>query len=268
VASGRPDPEPVGSVLRRMKNLAIDSVGMGFRGSSRIRGRRPGWMRRASDVRFVGISAGTEESTLLHFLAPRFGDVADEVYRQGRLFSTIPRQNDTAFDIMGDIVTDVAKNLRDSDRFDVRVLQHLESFKEPLFQNGVDEIAITGGRLPPKRPPIINSTVADIATSLYRETPAPVRARVMGHLDMIRASDKVFTLNLKDGQRVRGIWLGATVTALKDHYDQDVVVNGMITFRPSGTVLRFDAEAMRAVFGKWPGDETDDEILRTLAEVE
>jgi len=25
---------------------------------------------------------------------------------------------------------------------------------------------------------------------------------------------------------------------------------------------------MKAVFGKWPGDETDDEVLRTLAEIE
>jgi hypothetical protein len=304
VAQGRPDPEPVGSVLRRMKILAVDSVGMGFRGSSRSRGRRPGWMRRASDVRFVDVSSGPDDTTLLHFTAPRFGEVAEAVYRQGQLFGTLPSENDTAFDVMGDMVTDVAKRLRDSDRFDVGVLQRLESFKEPVFHHGVDEIALLGGRLPDARPPTIDPALADIATSLYQETPAPVRARVAGHLDMIRASDKVFSLILRDGQKVRGIWLGASVGPLRHYLDQDVVVNGMVTYRPSGSVLRIDAEAidaathadrlfsklpppaaltlrrpnllhpqtastgMKAVFGKWPGDETDEEVLRTLAEVE
>ena len=70
------------------------------------------------------------------------------------------------------------------------------------------------------------------------------RARIAGHLDMIRASDKVFDLNLDDGHKVRGIWLGDSVDALRNHLDRDVVVNGMVAFRPSGTVLRIDAETI------------------------
>jgi hypothetical protein len=304
VAQGRPDPEPVGALLRRVKNLAVDSVGMGFRGSSRIRGQRPAWMQRASDVRFVEISSGPNDSTLLHFTAPRFGEVAEEIYRQGQLFGTTPGQDDTAFDVMGDMLTDVARRLRDSDRFDIGVLQRLEGFKKPVFHHGVDDVSLLGGRLPGDHPPTIDIQLTDIATSLYQETPAPVRARVSGHLDMIRVSDKVFVLILIDGQRVRGIWLGDSIAPLRHHLDQDVVVNGTVAYRPSGSALRIDAETidatsasdqlfsklpppsgltlrkphllqsqtaatgMKAVFGKWPGDETDDEILRTLAEVE
>ncbi len=108
---------------------------------------------------------------------------------------------------------------------------------------------------------------------------------------------------LKDGRQVRGIWLGESIQPLLEHVDQDVVVNGLLSFRPSGSVLRIDAEAvdpagpadsffsklptgvarlgrrqilqpqtssvgMHAVFGKWPGDETDEEVLRTLEEIE
>lgn len=304
MGQGRPDPDPLGSVLRRMKSLAVDSVGMGFRRSSRGRGARPMWMRLASDVRFVAIGAGPEDSTVLHFTAPRFGEVADEVYRQGQLFGTLPDQNDTAFDLMGDMLNDVAKQVRNSDRFDVGVLQHLERFKEPVFDHGIDDVSLLGGRLLEAQPPIIDRRLTDIASSLYEETPEPGRARIAGHLDMIRASDKVFDLNLDDGHKVRGIWLGDSVDALRNHLDRDVVVNGMVAFRPSGTVLRIDAETidpattgdrlfsklpapagltlqrihllqpqtaatgMKAVFGKWPGEETDEEVLRTLAEVE
>jgi hypothetical protein len=261
-------------------------------------------MRRASDVRFVGVSAGTHAGTLLHFNAPRFGDVAEEVYQQGQLFGELPNQSDTAFDVMGDIVTDIATHRRDSDRFDIGVLQRVERFKEPVFHHGVDNISLLGGRLSSEHPPTIDSALTDIATSLYQETPVPVRARVCGHLDMIRASDKVFSLILNDTAKVRGVWLGATIAPLRQHLDQDVVINGMVTYRPSGAVLRIDAETvdtassadrlfsklpapsglllrkthllhpqsallgMKAVFGHWPGDETDDEVLRTLAEVE
>ncbi|HZL35359.1 MAG TPA: hypothetical protein VFC78_08615 [Tepidisphaeraceae bacterium] len=287
-----------------MKSLAIDSVGMGFRGSSTARGRRPDWMKRASDIRFVGLSSDTDDSTLLHFTAPRFGDVAAEVYREGQLFGALPVEADSAFDLLGDIITDVAQRRRDSDRFDIGVLQRLEGFKEPVFHHGVDEISLLGGRRCAGAPPRIDAALSDIAASLYQETPAPLRARIAGRLDMIRASDKVFTLILQDAQKVRGIWLGTTLAPLRDHLDQDVVINGMVTYRPSGSVLRLDAQTidaagpadqlfsrlpspsggvlraprllqpqtgsaeMKAVFGKWPGDETDDEILRTLAEVE
>ena len=215
----------------------------------------------------------------------------------------LPGEGDTAFDLVGDMVVDVAGRRRDSDRFDVNVLRRLEGFNEPVFRHGVDDLALYGGRLSADHPPTINRGLADIATSLRQETPGPVRARVSGHLDMIRASDNAFSLILRDGQMIRGIWLGTTVSPLRHHLDQDVVVNGTVAYRPSGAALRIDAEAidtatpadqlfsklppsvapvlrrpnllhpqtasagMRAVFGKWPGDETDEEILRTLAEV-
>jgi hypothetical protein len=39
---------------------------------------------------------------------------------------------------------------------------------------------------------------------------------------------------------------------------------------PSARFLQPQTETtgMKAVFGKWPGDETDEEVLRTLAEIE
>jgi hypothetical protein len=276
---------------------------MSFRGSSRRRGRRPAWIRRAADVRFVDVSAGAEEDTILHFTAPPFGEVAEEVYRQGQLFDALPSQSDSAFDVMGDTIHDVATRRKNSDRFDVGVLQRIEGFSEPVF-HGVDEIACFGGRLPVAQPPRIDRQLTTAAADLYMETPEPIRIRVSGKLDMLRVSDKVFTLILGDGQRVRGIWLGDSVSAIRHYLDQVVVVNGVASYRPAGSLLRIDVETidqasssdrlfskipastataarhatffrnqtpsigMKAVFGKWPGDETDSEVSDTLAEIE
>ncbi|HYE21803.1 MAG TPA: hypothetical protein VEA69_25410 [Tepidisphaeraceae bacterium] len=260
-------------------------------------------MRVATDVRFVDMSRGGDGNTVLHFEAPRFGEVAGEVYEQGLLFGSLPEPQDTAFDLMGDVVNDVALKVRDSEKYDVGILQRLERFKRPIFGHGVDELRLLGGRLPAANPRKIDLCVTAAATSLYQQTPAPVRSRLAGRLDMIRASDKVFSLILKDGRQVRGIWLGDSIQPLREHVDQDVVVNGVVNFRPSGAVLRIDAEAvdaagpadsffsklpavtarlgrrqilqpqtssagMRAVFGKWPGEESDEEVLQALEDIE
>jgi hypothetical protein len=304
VAGGRLDPDPLGAILRHTKRLAVESVGMAFRHSSHVRGPQPTWMKRASDVRLLDMSRGVDDSTLLHFEAPRFGEVAEEIYQQRLLFGTRPDPTDTAFDIMGDILMDVARCARDSERFDSGILKRLEGFNHPVFDHGVDVILVRGDRLPTDSPPHIDRALAAIAASLYEQTPAPVRARVAGRLDVISPSSRTFSLILKDGRRVSGIWLGPTVQPLRDCLDREVVVNGVVAFRPSGSVLRIDAEAvdpaspsdqffsklpdpgkrqslrpqllqpqssatgMSGVFGQWPGDESDEEVLQTLEEIE
>jgi hypothetical protein len=243
-------------------------------------------------------------TTLLHFQAPRFGDVAQEIYQRGVLFGARPEATDTAFDLLADTVVDVANQARDSERFDSRILERLASFRKPVFGHGVDEIVLGGDRLPLDKPPRIDRRISDLAAMLHKETPAPVRARVAGKLEMVRATDKLFSLVLQDGQRVRGIWLGEAVDPLHELLGGEVVANGTVIFRPSGSVLRLDAETldpakasdsffsklprpddrtvphsellrpqtatsgMTAVFGKWPGDESEEETLQTLAEIE
>ena len=277
---------------------------MGFRHSSRRPGRIPTWLSAAEDVRFVEISR-CNGGTLLHFEAPKFGEVADEPYRQPMLFDAPPPRTDTAFDLLGDIVADVAGRVADSERFDTGVLQRLEKFGSTVFKRGrgVSAITIRGGRLPVDRPPRIDLEVSEAAGSLYRETPAPKRVRVAGKLDMIRDSDRVFNLILGSGERLRGVWTGGDTAVLADFFKQAVVVGGTGVFRPSGALLRVDAEAialagpkdeffsvmpqptrrtpeikellrkqkarggLAGIFGKWPGDETEEELLAALKEM-
>ncbi len=79
---------------------------------------------------------------------------------------------------MGDIIDDVAREVRDSERFDAGILHRIEHFKRPIFDRGVDELRLLGGRLPMASPRTINRCIADAAMSLYEQTPAPVRAGI------------------------------------------------------------------------------------------
>jgi hypothetical protein len=276
---------------------------MGFRHSSNSPGRIPTWLNAVSDIRLVDISVDrSSDATILTFEAPRFKDVAEELYREPKLFDTPPEQSDTAFNLFGDFIQDVASHVSDSERYDLGLLKRFERFGKD-FKHGVDSIEIAGDRLSVNRPPKIDSSLTAAAASLHHEIPASKRVRVAGKLDMIRDSDKVFTLILDNGTPLRGIWTGGDADHLADFFGRQVVVNGTAVFRASKTLLRLDANAIElagakdsffskmpqpaqacldvkdifrkqksrggisALFGKWPGNETDEELLAALKEM-
>ena len=79
-------------------------------------GKRPDWLAAASDIRFLD-HEGSEE-TVVHFEAPRLGDAAEVLYRQQEIWPSRPNPSDTGFDLLGDVVSDIAAANGDSDHFD------------------------------------------------------------------------------------------------------------------------------------------------------
>lgn len=300
VSGGMTAPAAVGGVLRHMEFAAKEAVRMAFRHSSRKPGRVPAWLSAAEDVKFVGVSPDALGGTQLHFEAPKFGDVADEPYREPTLFDPPPSVSDTAFDLLGDIIKDISSGVEDSEKFDVGLLHRIELLSGTVLKRGISSIVLLGDRLSPDSPPRINLELARQAKDLCRETPSPRKVRIAGKLDMIRDSDSVFNLILDTGERLRAVWTGGDTEKLADFFKQQIVIGGTAIFRPSGAVLRVDADAidvagakdgffstmpqpssrkivtkqlkkrnsgMAAIFGKWPGNESEEELLSALKDM-
>ena len=139
---------------------------------------------------------------------------------------------------------------------------------------------------------------------LWRRTPAPQSARIAGCLDSLCLSDRTFSLLLASGQTVQGLAVGVEPRDLATHFGKNVTVSGRAVFRPSGSVLRIEAEevepatggdigvwsrlpspvfrrldrrslhqpqsprsGINALIGRWPGDESDEEVLELLEEI-
>lgn len=138
-----------------------------------------------------------------------------------------------------------------------------------------------------------------------RQTPTEQRVIVAGKLETIQHSDRMFRLLLPDGEIIRGFLdEGESAAAtLAELFGHRVRVNGTARFRPSGALARLDADRIEvmgdgdhafevaprpilgqigqrdvrrsptasqgiaSIIGQWPGDETDDEIRRALAEL-
>ena len=294
----RVPPGAFGEILRGV-SVAVDwSILMAFEGTSAaVRGRHPNWFAAATDLRFLGHEG--KEDTILHFEAPVLGDAAEVLYRQTEMWPTKPAREDTGFDLLADVIEDVAIENADSDRFDSGLLGKISRVGKKL--NGTfQELRITGHRYPEDRPAVLDSRLVELAEQFRARTPLPQRARLVGELDMLRASTNSFAIKLDDGQEVRGVLTEGEIERLTELFRKDVLVLGKCVYRPSGRLLRVDAnrvvlagdeprlwsrtpdgpsarlEAARlkkpqgprsglaAIIGRWPGDETDEEISAEL----
>ena len=110
-------------------------------------------------------------------------------------------------------------------------------------------------------------------------------------------------MQLLTGEEVRGVVDGFDVGTLTQYFQKSVLVLGRAIYRPSGRLLRIDASEIRpaaddqrffskmpaprevridaksllrptsqkngiaAIFGKWPGDETDEQVEAALREI-
>ena len=132
--------------------------------------------------------------------------------------------------------------------------------------------------------------------------PAPRQVKVAGRLDAMTVSDRTFALITAEKQCImKGIAKSVDQKTLSTLLGQDVLVSGQAHFTSSGEVLTIEAEqiviakahdlkiwgqlptplhrtfnlsdfkvpqspdtGMSAIYGTWPGDETDEEILSAL----
>ena len=120
---------------------------------------------------------------------------------------------------------------------------------------------------------------------------------------MVRASTQSFALLLDSGEEVRGVMVQDDVAKMGSMIKRKILVHGSAVYRPSGKLLRIDADKIEsgenapdlwaripdpiasslptlhtgrsatksggisAFIGRWPGDESDSELLELLREL-
>jgi hypothetical protein len=257
----------------------------------------PAWLQSASSFDIVGIEAG---STLIIIEAPTLTEAAPALFHQRELFEPID-SDDSAFGLMTQTLQAAADERSDSDLFDQPLLSTFRRF-ERVLQSGFSSIGLGNGKQN-RRPLVIDRSSMTAVERLIQSTPEPQRTRVAGTLDTIRHSDRMFTLLMEDGKAIKGIAEEVAAQQLAALFGQSVVVSGTAIFRPSGRLLRIEAEeiepagsdaavwatvpaplfrvmdapslhqpqgprsGVNAIIGRWPGDESEEEITAALREL-
>jgi hypothetical protein len=282
-----------GPVLAELLHLLVDGSRRALRyrveGRSTAQGTIPGWVKRGAAFNVLkDNSAATitlEAPALVHAIPDRVD--------QGGFFINVDPQL-TALHFLEDALEDAMNGKTDSDLFDSQMVSTLADLGD-LFDEGVDTLEWVNGRTVK-----VERDGVERVRDLKRQTPAPQAVRVVGKLNEMRAHDLMFKLVLEGGKTVQGIASDLGHEKLKAFWGQPAVVTGMAIFKPSGAVLRVDAEdiaaptaADRIMFsampqplfkplekgpgfgrfgilalrGHWPGDESDDEVEAALREI-
>jgi hypothetical protein len=156
----------------------------------------------------------------------------------------MPAPEQTAFELLGAALNDIATRSEESNRFDPGLLRRIAGYR-PIFAKGLSRIVLPD--VVAARPSQFDMDVIKSAHALVDVTPPSHRVRVSGRLDLMGVSQGVIKIHLASGAVVTALWDGKEpIDELRSLLNRDVVCEGMGVFRPSGTLLRIDADAMAA----------------------
>jgi hypothetical protein len=287
-----------GSVLAELLRLLVDgtrrAVRLRVEGRSTARGPAPAWLGEASEFEVVALQEG---SAVVVLEAEEFVDAAEALGQLAVFGEVTPAA--TGLALLRQSVEEAIQGREESDLLDDGMLEAVEGWQRVL-SSGITEAEF--GNATGKVTRITTERLEHVAR-LRRQTPPPQRVRVAGWLDLIRHSDRMFTLKLESGPTLRGVAEGVAAETLAGLFGRKAVVSGTAVFRPSGRVLRIEADhiepaaedfslwsheprpalgertpadlkrpqglrsGLGAIIGAWPGDETDETVAAALREL-
>ena len=299
---GRLPTQHLGFLLTDLPVAIRGAVSMALRNRSKTPGRQPDWLKRASDLRFTG--HGGNGVTHLQFELPSLEDAANNVYAQQELFDLgRPNGTLTGMDLLMQVVRDIEAAEPDSNAFDPQLLHQFSQFRRFFKSSPFTGFRISGSASDTCGEVRVTQATTENSRLLYGRTPTPQRVRLAGKLDGLEASTQRFSLLLDSGERVSGVYPEEISDRLQALWRQRVLVLGTSVFRASGNLLRVEAESindgadapsmfstppvagssrldpnrlrkpqgtrsgMAAIMGKWPGDETEEEIAVALEQI-
>lgn len=280
-------------LLQVLSDGAQRSLRMRMEGRSSARGSVPGWLREAASFDFLGLREG---STILQLQAESLRHRSPGIFAQGDLFPGIDPDR-SCLSVLMESLGDVFNGVSDSDRYDADLVDTFSRF-EPLIESADDVIEFSGdGSLRVGRPEL------ERLHRLRGQTPPPHQVRISGTIDLIRHSDRMFALVLESGQALRGVATNVAPARLAELFGRAAVISGRAVYRPSGANLRIEADSiepagegwefwsrpplplvaepgthslrrpqgarsgLNAIFGKWPGEESDAELAEQLTRI-
>ena len=290
------------SIIEILSEGSERALRLALEGESVKRGIAPSWLLASADFVLKGIKKG---STELVFEAPTLGSVAEEQIKQQDLWNVVPLPEETAITVLSKTISDAEKENLDSDNLDRGVLETLMEFKKLL--NGTDlKIELTSEKRIQDKFRIDNVSYQKIYR-IKNETPEPQAVLLTGFLNMIQHSQRRFELTMENGQTVRGKTNENSINAeqMRNLWSKKVTVKGVLYYTPSKKPRFLEAEIITAkqtgddifntipipfkapdplaqaqsrlvgtqegivaeIWGKWPGDESIEELLDDLKEI-
>lgn len=277
-------------------NTAQRALRLRVEGRSNLQGKAA-WLDAATDFQLVGLR---DKCTVLEWEAPTLEEAAPEIFAQLPLWDSAPPRDLSSFSLVEETLRDAVQGNAESDILDRGVLDAVAAFRRVL-DLGFDALSLNG--MPTGAPVTLTRQSLETAECLRKSSPPTERVIISGWLDQLTWSDRAFRLRLSSGQSVRGLLPPERTDFYATLWGKKVTVDGEARFKPSGTLSLViagniqdavasdtvweqmpcprmhavagarpetptpEATGIDRVFGQWPGDETDEEILNALEKI-
>jgi hypothetical protein len=239
---------------------------------------------------------------MLVFDVPTLGETAGDQIQQLDFWGEVPQLDDTALTLLAKSVSEVKKKNVESDSYDPGVLESLAAFKS-IFANGRNEVRLVSEKRPHDGF-FLNTAAFEEIDNLRKSIPLPQAVLVSGFVNMIQHSQKSFELAFENGGTVRGRIDDQLIPieTMRRLWGKKVTVKGVLHYGASGKPRMLEAQSIEtskagdeilesvhavressewltglkpaleetqmvsSIWGKWPGDESIEELLGALRE--
>ena len=270
---------------------------LAIQGESVKSGPIPNWLARSLDFTVTGIQKG---STTISLDAPPLGETAPNQIKQQDLWFSKPTPEDTAITLVSRSVREVISEKSESDAYDKGVLDGLLSF-DTFFKTYGDRVEVQASGRPAENFSL-SSYELEKVRELKAEIPEPIAIVISGNFDVIQHSRSKFHLDLSKGQVILGT-IDREILSVEDmrnFWGKKVTIKGTLHFHRGRKIRLLEAQsiklaeegeevferlslqgkplplfdleiqklnaspALKEIWGKWPGDESIEELLSAL----
>jgi hypothetical protein len=283
--------------LEQFTSCAERGLRLAIEGQSSKTGPAPKWLEKATDFLFTGLQKG---STVLGIEVPVLKDALSDQNIQQDLWGTAPDPDDTAISFIARSIRDATVENLESDYFDAGVLSSLLEMKS-FFSNNKKTIKIHCAEKI-NEDFSIDFPIIEKVENLKIRIPEPRAIMMAGRLEEVGYSRKRFRLDLADGQIIPGQIDEefVDVEELRRLWGKKVSIKGTVNYKPSGKIRSLEAQMLKImeegeeafetvpvvqtefefvrqlttnstrrnwlndVRGKWPGDESIDDLIKEL----
>jgi len=291
IANGKISFSFLQEIIGQLTRLAESALLSYIEGNSRIKrkkGKTPNWLLKSIDFHLTDIKEGP---TILDIEAPLLSENIDSVQISG--FQEFKLEEISALDLSFFAYMQAFENQKESNLLDKNLLKEIINLNKILDSEDAKIIFISNG----KKIEVTKNTLAEIKI-LEEKTPPSSKAKITGKLDTLQHSKSQLEIKTA-GKKIRAkLSEKIQFNDITKLLGADVSLSGIANFNPAGEIASFEISAIRkadvgddyfrtippAVFkdfdlkriikknkykgsnldnllGKWPSDETIDELL-------
>jgi len=290
------------SALKEISDVLLKSSDRILRlmveGSSTKTGKTPNWLKKTLNFTITGIKTG---STIIEVEAPVLSETMPEFFEQKKLWQDRSlKSDDSALSLLSKSVSDAVNENTESEYFDSGVLDSLFSFRT-ITNNYASEVSITSKNKSEDNFKIGTQEIAKIK-KVKVTTPKSNTVVVAGFFNLIEHSNRRFQLKMENGKTINGIMDPSQIDLehIRELWGKRVTIKGKANYKPSGNIRNIEAQlvqafesgdeifqqvpgaqkrfefaekfltekssskALKKVWGKWPGNESIDDLLIAL----